>query len=84
MGPNGTPVNAIDRIGEGPWYDRRGLLVSMNRQGLLAGPRPVGDAKITSDLPNERGEPNHMGVDNHDTLTGSNKQGQYSGTMGST
>jgi hypothetical protein len=78
-GANGGPVNAIDRVGEGPWYDRRGLLMAMNRLGLLAGPRPNGDARITSDLPNERGEPNHGGTDNHDTLTGTNKQGHYGG-----
>ncbi|PTL81872.1 hypothetical protein [Vitiosangium sp. GDMCC 1.1324] len=82
--PTGGPVNAIDRIGEGPWYDRNGRLVAQNKAGLSSA-RPSGDAQIKNDLPNERGEPNHQGVDNHDVLTGSNKQGQFSGSgMGST
>ena len=34
-GPDGNPVNAIDRIGEGPWYDRMGRLVAMNKAALL-------------------------------------------------
>ncbi|MFE8595717.1 hypothetical protein [Archangium violaceum] len=77
-GANGGAVHAIDRIGEGPWYDRGGRLVAQNKAGLLSA-RPQGDAQIKNDLPNERGEPNHQGVDNHDTLTGSNKQGQFAG-----
>lgn len=84
-GTDGGPIHAIDRIGEGPWYDRNGRLVAENKTGLLSAPRPQGDTQIKNDLPNERGEPNHQGVDNHDTLTGSNKQGQFSGGgMGST
>ncbi|WP_239470666.1 hypothetical protein [Archangium violaceum] len=78
-GADGGTVHAIDRIGEGPWYDRNGRLVASNKAGLLSA-RPKGDAQIVNDLPNERGEPNHQGVDNHDTLTGSNKQGQYAGS----
>ncbi|MDC0706939.1 hypothetical protein POL68_00485 [Stigmatella sp. ncwal1] len=82
-GANGGALHAIDRIGEGPWYDRNGLLVASNKAGLLA-VRPQGATQIKNDLPNERGEPNHQGVDNHDTLTGSNKQGQYAGSKSST
>lgn len=83
-GAGGGVVNAIDRIGEGPWYDRNGRLVAENKAGLLSA-RPASDAQIKNDLPNERGEPNHQGVDNHDVLTGSNKQGQYAGgSMSST
>lgn len=84
-GANGGPVNAIERIGSGPWYDRLGRLVSKDLQGLLSGPRPEADPAIKNDLPNELGVPNHQGVDNHNTLTGSNKQGRYPGTgMGQT
>lgn len=85
-GQGGGPVNAIDRIGSGPWYDRNGRLVAQNVQGLL-GDRPSGDAVIAADLPNERGEsqlnqpgPGSTGTaDNHDVLTGSNAQGRYQG-----
>jgi hypothetical protein len=77
-GEGGGPVHAKDRIGEGPWYDRMGRLVAMDLDGLL-GTRPQGDPLIANDLPNEHGEPNHQGVDNHDTITGSNAQGEYDG-----
>jgi hypothetical protein len=79
-GPAGTPVNAIDRIGEGPWYDRLARLVAMNKADLAMS-RPVGaDATIINDLPNEDGLPNHAPdgmtqVDNHDVLTGSGPSG---------
>lgn len=80
-GPDGGPVNAIDRIGTGPWYDRLGRLVALNPTDL-ANPRPVGaDPTIINDLPNEYGIPNHdpdvdgIGDDNHHILTGSDAQG---------
>ena len=81
-GENGQPVNAIARIANGPWYDRAGRLVAMNLQGLAGKERPQGDSAIMNDLPNEFGIPNHRPdtnqpeVDNHDTLTGSNKAGE--------
>lgn len=79
-GQNNGPIHAIDRIGNGPWYDRMGRIFAMNRAALLAGPRPQGAApQIINDFPNEDGVPNRMGTDNHDTLTGSNRQGQYPG-----
>jgi hypothetical protein len=79
-GPDGNPVHAIDRVGEGPWYDRIGRLVAMNKTDL-ANTRPVGaDPAIADDFPNEDGIPNHAPdgeeVDNHDMLTGTNDQGQ--------
>jgi hypothetical protein len=79
-GPGGTPVHAIDRVGQGPWYDRLGRLVAMTKQDLLT-TRPTGaDPAIVDDLPNEDGVPNHapdgMEVDNHDILTGTNDMGQ--------
>jgi hypothetical protein len=78
-GPAGTPVNAIDRVGDGPWYDRLGRLVSMTRSGLLQ-TRPEGaDPAILNDLPNEDGVPNHNPgagiIDNHNVLTGSKADG---------
>jgi hypothetical protein len=79
-GEDGNQVDAIDRIGEGPWYDRRGRLFAMNKADLLHF-RPTGDAAVINNFPNEDGIPNKDPdgtgeVDNHDTLTGSNAQGK--------
>lgn len=77
-------VNAIDRVGEGPWYDRMGRLVANNKAGLQT-TRPTGaDPTIVNDLPNELGIPNQQGVDNHDTLTGSTSTGMLLTTANST
>jgi hypothetical protein len=89
-GENGGPVNAIDRVGKGPWYDRMGRLVAMTSDDLLQA-RPRGaDPAIINDLPNETGVPNHQDgapgctgnacPDNHDTLTGTNAQGKLNST----
>ncbi len=75
-------VNAADRVGEGPWYDRLGRLVAKNKSDLLS-ERPKGaDAAIIDDLPNETGTPNGKDgcngtdcPDNHDVLTGSKSNG---------
>jgi hypothetical protein len=79
-GPDGNPVHAIDRVGAGPWYDRRGRLVAMTKADLMT-TRPTGaDSAIVNDLPNEDGVPNQAPdgemVDNHDILTGTNDKGQ--------
>jgi len=80
-GPSGTPVNAADRIGDGPWYDRQGRVVAMTKADLLQA-RPKGaDPAIINDLPNEDGLPNQFPAgsttahDNHATVTGSTAQG---------
>jgi hypothetical protein len=80
-GEDGQQVDAIDRIGAGPWYDRLGRLIAANRDDILT-ERPTGiDPIIEIDLPNEDGVPNHQPdptmpeVDNHDTLTGTNENG---------
>jgi hypothetical protein len=78
-GADGGPIHAIDRVGEGPWYDRNGLLVAEDRAGLTSGDRPAGDPRIVSDLPNERGEPQRQFGDNHDILTATNERGQFAG-----
>lgn len=78
-----TPVvNARDRIGAGPWYDRQGRVVGTSLTGLFSNSnkRPDADPIIMNDLPNEDGIPNHNpdntgAVDNHDILTGSDEQG---------
>lgn len=76
-GPDGMQVNAIDRIGMGPWYDRRGRVIAMNRAGLVgAGDRPVGDATAVNDLPDETGQGTKRLGDTHDVMTGSNTKGE--------
>jgi hypothetical protein len=83
-----STVNAKDRIGTGPWYDRMGRLVAMNLTGLLR-PRPMGaDPTIINDLPNETGVANKEGSaegannDNHDTVTASNADGTFNAENG--
>jgi hypothetical protein len=78
----GKPVNAIDRVGAGPWYDRVGRLFG-NTVTDIAMQRPANaDAAIKNDFPNEDGVPNHRpdptvaAVDNHDILTGSDATGK--------
>jgi hypothetical protein len=84
-GPNGGVVNAIERIGTGPWYDRAGRVVAMTTADLQQ-PRPRNaNPTIANDLPNENGLPNRQGVDNHDVLTGSNGMGMLqANNMGAT
>ena len=77
---SGQPVNAIDRIGSGPWYDRLGRVLAPDKASLIAIRPTGGDAAIKNDFPNEDGVPNHDpdgtgDVDNHDTLTGSTTAG---------
>lgn len=79
------PVHAIDRVGDGPWYDRLGRVIAQNKDDLL-NTRPLGaDPAIINDLPNEYGVPNHRPnpseppVDNHHVLTGSNTDGRLYG-----
>jgi len=82
-----SQVNAISRIGSGPWYDRIGRLVANNTTELL-NTRPVSaNTTIINDLPNEDGVPNHDALqtgntanqDNHDILTGSTASGTLYG-----
>ena len=75
IGPDGQPVHAIERIGEGPWYDRNGRLVALSKEDLL-GERPSSDPQIADDLPNELGQGQKQFGDNHDILTGSNAEGR--------
>jgi hypothetical protein len=85
----GKVVNAIERIGAGPWYDRTGRLVAKTTADLKSA-RPKGaDTTIINDLPNEFGVPNHDPdgkgkVDNHHVLTGSNDTGMYMGVATAT
>ncbi len=76
-----STVDAIDRIGQGPWHDRLGRLFANNSQELL-NDRPVNaHPSIIDDFPNEYGVPNLNPdgtgeVDNHEILTGSGTNGR--------
>lgn len=73
-------VDAIGRVGPGPWYDFNGVLLSRNLEGLLpnAKGRPRGAAApLGTRFSDENGEAmQQAGVDNHDTLTGSDSCGK--------
>lgn len=75
QGADGAPVHAIERIGEGPWYDANERLVSENISGLL-NERPDGDPQIINDLPDENGVPISALGDAHDVVTASNQEGR--------
>jgi len=80
-------VDAIDRIGSGPWYDRVGRLVANTTSELLNTRPSAANSAIINDLPNEDGVPNHDALqtgnttnqDNHDILTGTNASGTLNG-----
>ena len=76
-----APVDARDRIGNGPWYNSRGQLVANNVDDLHS-------RKLTKEvLLTEKGVPNNgMGdtPNTHDILTGSDSAGRYLATGGST
>jgi hypothetical protein len=75
-GPDGRTVHAIDRVGDGPWYDRKGRLIARDRLGLLGADRPVGDADTVNDLPDETGEGTSVLGSTYDAITGTNRAGQ--------
>jgi hypothetical protein len=82
-----SKVNAIDRVGSGPWYDRLNRTIANNLTELAA-TRPGGItvSTIRNNLPNEDGTPHHNEeadcananscADNHDVLTGSDSDGK--------
>lgn len=74
-------VNAIERIGQGPWHDRVGRLLANNPTELLNDRPTNADPQIINDFPNEYGIPNHDPdgtgeVDNHEILTGTGTDGK--------
>ena len=72
------PVNARERIGTGPWYNAKGVLVAADLEALHA---LVGDAELFIDehgqkIPGQwEGSPKPV---EHDILTGSNADGTLS------
>ena len=85
-GPDGSQVNAIDRIGKGPWYDRLGRVLSNSVPDLLNTRPASADDEIKNDLPNEDGVPNHRPDpakpqdDNHHMITGTGTDGKLYST----
>jgi hypothetical protein len=77
-----TKEDAIDRVGQGPWYDRIGRLLANDVSELLNERPPNADPEIIDDFPNEYGIPNQYpngdseAVDNHETLTGTGLDGR--------
>lgn len=82
-----STVDAIDRIGSGPWYDYAGNLVAENTGGLTSGDRPAGgccDEGVYDELGtfhDGRTDVNNDGIedDDHDTMTATNSDGTYAG-----
>lgn len=78
----GERVDAIDRVGPGPWYDFRGYKLADDLAGLMPVDakegRPRGaDPRLADMFTGENGEDiGAAGVDNHDTLTGSDLNGR--------
>jgi hypothetical protein len=75
------PVDAIDRVGEGPWYNYNGLLLAETVADLLPetnNGRPNGEAELVNMFTDENGEAIRpsQAIDNHDTLTGSGPDGR--------
>lgn len=80
----GSPrEDAIDRIGNGPWYDFEGRKFADDLAGLMPEPeldgRPSGaDPQLAAMFTGENGERmrEDTSVDNHDVLTGSDRYGR--------
>jgi hypothetical protein len=78
----GERVDAIDRVGPGPWFDYNGLPLALNVAGLLPDGndgRPSGaDPELAEMFTDENGEDARPSaqIDNHDTLTGSGPDGR--------
>ncbi len=76
-----TTEDAIDRIGQGPWFDRNGYRFATQLSDLLNERPLTADDYIKNDFPNEFGILNHNPdgtgeVDNHEILTGSGTDGR--------
>ncbi len=81
-GPEGGPVHAIERIGDGPWYDFHNRLLANDIAGLMPDDdgRPIdADPQLAEMFTDEYGDPVSPDtgmVDNHDTITGSGDDGR--------
>jgi hypothetical protein len=77
---SGSPVHAIERIGDGPWVDANGRTVATGIAGVLSDDRPDGDVRSTDDLPDECGVPLSALGDSHDVVTASDTDGRLANT----
>ena len=76
-------VNARDRIGKGPWYNAKGVLIAKNVDDLYTNPNLTKQTVLTEKggILNGRGDTPNM----HDILTGSDTQGRaFGGTSDTT
>ena len=73
-GNGGKVVNARDRIGKGPWYNAKGVLIAKNVDELHTSPNLTKQTILTEKgaMVNGRGDTPNM----HDILTGSDSQGR--------
>jgi hypothetical protein len=75
--------NARDRIGKGPWYNAKGVMVARNVNDLHSGKNKINKQTALD----EKGQPIKGRGDTpneHDILTGSDPQGRYSTAGGDT
>ena len=82
--PGGEPgINVRDRIGKGPWFNAKGVMVAKNVEDLHSASNNV--TKLTALT--EKGEAvsgRGDAVNTHDILTGSDSAGNYSTAGGDT
>jgi hypothetical protein len=78
----GPRQNAIERVGNGPWYNFEGRKLADDRAGLMPSTdldgRPRGaDEQLAAMFTGENGERirDNLDIDNHDVLTGSDRMG---------
>lgn len=83
-----SSVNAIDRIGSGPWHDFIGMLVADSPSELIAGANRQPGGCCTTGTYDEMGvfhdgstDQNNDGIDDddHDTMTATQQDGTYAG-----
>lgn len=78
----GERVDAIDRIGPGPWFNYNGLKLADDVAGLMPegndGRPQDADPQLANMFTDENGEDSRPSqqIDNHDTLTGSGPDGR--------
>jgi hypothetical protein len=76
-------INARDRIGKGPWYNAKGVLIAKNVKDLHSDPGKINKANALTEKGegvSGRGDTVNM----HDILTGSDPAGMYSTAGGDT
>ena len=78
-GPDGKPINARDRIGNGPWHNKNGAMIAANVADLHGDIQRDRNQINKNNALNEKGLPvNGRGdtPNQHDILTGSDSHGR--------